>query len=50
MTDLEAYATTVAYMVADGELVDGDPYEMVSEDAIMTLNALIYEARRILGC
>lgn len=39
----------IADMTMDGEVVDGNKWEMTSEDAIMTLNELIASARGLRG-
>lgn len=45
--DLMKFAATIARMKQDGEEVEGKEFVMENDDAVMTLNELISEARAL---
>ena len=46
--NMRTLVESIATMTTDGEVVEGKPFEMTSEDAISTLGELIHEAREVL--
>lgn len=47
--DLHRFAAAIARMTQDQEEVDGEEFDMTSDDAVETLNSLISEARELIA-